>query len=125
MLAVAALCSAQGVEITEYPIPTPNGHPEMIVRGPDGALWFTEYDGNKIGRISSGGTFTEYPVPTPASGPFGLVVGPDGALWFGEFNAGKIGRITTSGVITNEYPIASGSPPVRTAHFGSAPPETR
>jgi streptogramin lyase len=37
--------------ITEFPIPTPDSGPEGIALGPDGAIWFTENTGNKIGRL--------------------------------------------------------------------------
>jgi len=37
--------------ITEFPVPTPGGGPIGITAGPDGALWFTEFDGQKIGRL--------------------------------------------------------------------------
>jgi hypothetical protein len=37
--------------ITEYSIPTANSHPYGITAGPDGNLWFTESNGNQIGRI--------------------------------------------------------------------------
>jgi len=33
-----------------------------MVVGPDGAMWFTELFGDKIGRITTGGTLTEYPI---------------------------------------------------------------
>jgi eukaryotic-like serine/threonine-protein kinase len=39
--------------ITEFPVPTASSSPSGITAGPDGNLWFTEYDGNKIGRITS------------------------------------------------------------------------
>jgi virginiamycin B lyase len=63
--------------------------------GPDGALWFTEHAGDKIGRMTLSGVMTEYKVPTPSSEPMVIEPGPDGALWFTEFNSNKIGRITT------------------------------
>jgi streptogramin lyase len=37
--------------ITEFPLPA-GGGPGGIAKGPDGNLWFTERDGDKIGRIS-------------------------------------------------------------------------
>src|ERR1035438_1598757 len=77
---------------------------ENIVAGPDGALWFSEYLGNRIGRIKTSGAITEYPIPTSNGGPFWIAAGPDGALWFTEFNVNKIGRITTTGIIT-EYVV--------------------
>lgn len=54
-----ALASA----IRETPIPTPKSLPAAIVAGLDGALWFTEEDGNKIGRITTAGTITEFALP--------------------------------------------------------------
>jgi len=105
-------------KITEFPVPTTNGHPWEITHGPDGNLWFTEIgdnlhhypggaeiiEGNKIGRITPQGQITEFPVPTFNSFPDGITTGPDGALWFTENSGNKIGRITTSGQIT-EFPI--------------------
>jgi len=63
----------------------------------DGNVWFTEQIGNKIGRITTGGTFTEFPVPTAACQPQGVASGPDGNIWFTEQTGSKIGRITTGG----------------------------
>lgn len=36
-------------------LPTSDAEPHSIAVGPDGALWFTEFSGNKIGRISTDG----------------------------------------------------------------------
>ena len=101
--------AAAGAQMfTEFLIPTANSGPSGITPGPDGALWFTEANGNKIGRITTAGAFSEFSIPTAASGPSGVTVGSDGALWFTELGADKIGRITTSGVIT-EYPVPTGA----------------
>jgi virginiamycin B lyase len=80
-----------------------DSEPNGIAAGPDGALWFTELAGNKIGQITTSGMIVGFPIPTAASSPFGIALGPDGALWFTEF-VGKIGRITTTGTIT-EFPL--------------------
>jgi hypothetical protein len=40
-----------------------------ISAGPDGAVWFTEIDSSKIGRITAAGVITEYATPTPGAGP--------------------------------------------------------
>jgi virginiamycin B lyase len=85
--------------ISEYAIPTAGSQPVSIVNGPDGAVWFTEFAGNKIGRLGADGTFTEYPIPTPGAQADDMAVGPDGNLWFAETAGNKIGRITTAGVI--------------------------
>lgn len=100
----AVFSSAQNVTFKEYQL---NGFPSptSITTGADGALWFTEYLGNKIGRITTTGVITEYPVQMVGSelSQLGAITaGPDGALWFTESFASKIGRITTAGVLT-EY----------------------
>jgi virginiamycin B lyase len=92
--------------ITEYSIPTGNGFPFGIAAGSDGAMWFTEVGGNKIGRITTAGAITEASVPTPYAGALEIAAGPDGALWFTEEDVGQIGRITTGGTIT-ETPLPS------------------
>jgi streptogramin lyase len=89
--------------ITEFPIPTANSNPTEIALGPDGNLWFTEYDGNKVGRVTMAGNITEFTLPTPSAEPQGIAAGPDGNVWFTEVAAGQIGRITPSGTVT-EYP---------------------
>jgi streptogramin lyase len=39
--------------VTEFPLPTANSIPAGITAGPDGNLWFTEFNGNQIGRITA------------------------------------------------------------------------
>ena len=84
-----------------------------IVAGPDGNLWFTEKNANKIGRITPQGVITEFDVPTPDSQPAAICVGPDGNIWFTESKAGKVGRLSLSGAasgkITLTIPAAASS----------------
>src|SRR5947209_813146 len=87
----------------EFPIPTPHAGAMGIAAGPDGNLWFTEYSGNSIGRITTGGAVTEFPLPVAYSAPRDITAGPDGNLWFTE-SGGSIGRITTGGAFT-EFPV--------------------
>jgi streptogramin lyase len=85
---------------------TPASCPAGITVGPDGALWFAEQYGNKIGRITTGShVVSEYPIPTPDSTPWGIATGPDGALWFAEQNGNNIGRITPQSHVFTEYPV--------------------
>jgi virginiamycin B lyase len=66
-----------------------------ITTGPDGNLWLTEMDTNKIARLSpSNGIVAEYTVPTPDCQPSAITTGPDGNIWFTEDRASKIGRFT-------------------------------
>jgi streptogramin lyase len=71
-----------------------------IAAGSDGNLWFTEYFGNRIGRITTSGVLTEFSISTIGSQPTSIAAGADGNLWFTEVLGNKIGRITTAGVIT-------------------------
>jgi virginiamycin B lyase len=54
-----------GVVPNHFPVPTPGSEPFDITTGPDGALWFTEFLGNKIGRIETAPRFV--PPPPPVS----------------------------------------------------------
>lgn len=88
--------------VTEFPIPSASSQPFGIVTGPDNAIWFTEKNTNKIGRIPTTATLanpqiTEYTLPTAGAGPIGIAAGADGALWFTEYNVAQIGRIPTTG----------------------------
>ena len=98
-------------KLSEFAIPSANSGAQDIASGSDGALWFTELNANKIGRISVTGDVREYDIPTPSSEPASIAAGPDGALWFTESAANKIGRITTSGTITEfDVPTPASTP---------------
>lgn len=96
---------------TEFPIPTASSHPLGITAGADGAIWFTEYGTDKIGRIPTTATvanpnITEYSVPTANSGPEEIASSSDGSLWFSECYVGQIGRIASGSPIL-EFRIAT------------------
>jgi streptogramin lyase len=83
------------------PAETPGSVPIGITAGPDGNLWFTEYQGNRIGRITPTGVVTEFSKGlSPGASPSGITSGPDGNLWFAESYVDRIGRITPVGVVT-------------------------
>lgn len=90
-------------DITAYTVPVSPSAPHQIVAGPDGALWFTDYQAGMVGRMSTTGRFSLYPLP-PGYKPKAITVGPDGALWFteiGSLSKVRVGRITTAGVMTH------------------------
>ena len=84
----------------EFALPTPNATPIGIVEGPDGAFWFAEKTGNKIGRITLDGAITEFPLPTPNAGPDAMMAGPDGNLWFSMTEVSRVARLTPTGTFT-------------------------
>jgi len=104
------VCLLSGISsIAGYAVHTSYAGPFSIVSGPDGNLWFTELDAEKIGRINpTTGAVTEYPVPSTTSfGPYGIAAGSDGNLWFTQNFNNTIGKINpTTGAIT-EYTLPS------------------
>jgi virginiamycin B lyase len=67
-----------------------------VVRRVDGAIWFGEYNVNKIGRIDVTGAVSEYDVPTANSLPAVVADGPDGSVYFTEGGRGRSWRPTTA-----------------------------
>jgi len=116
LLGVLLLPAIASAAITEYSVPTAVSLPDEITSGPGGALWFSEYNASRIGRVTTSGAFTEYLTPTPSSGPATLTTGPDGALWFVEHDANKIGRLnpalaspgTSNGITEYQVPTPGG-----------------
>ena len=71
--------SADAQSITEFPIPSPaSGNQPIagVAAGSDGALWFTDGNGNRIIRITTAGTFTAFSLPTPSSNPEEITADP-------------------------------------------------
>ena len=71
--------------------------PELIARGPDGAMWFTEVEANQIGRITTAGTVTEISAGLANSQPVGIASGPDGNMWVALSFSNQIAR--SSGLV--------------------------
>ncbi len=105
----AIMVTVDMTRITEYPVPTTSAGPLGIASGPDGNLWFTEYNAGKIGKITTAGAITEFPIPTSPANPEGITKGPDGNLWFTEWSGNNISKITTAGAIT-EFPVPTTGP---------------
>jgi streptogramin lyase len=81
-----------------------------MIGGPDGNVWFTEVQLNKVVRVTPDGTITELVVPTGSSAPSAIAEGADGNLWFTEQTGNKIGRID----LASPAPTATATlPPTR------------
>jgi len=85
--------------VTEFPIPTNGGFPSYITSA-GGDLWFTEFQANKVGRVTTGGTITEFSSGSSGAGPYDIITGPDGAAWFGAITSASIARISLTGTVT-------------------------
>ena len=58
-------------------------------------MWFTAWNGNKIGRITMKGEITEFSTPSSAAVPAGIAVGSHGAMWFAEQGTSRISKVGT------------------------------
>lgn len=82
-------------QMTLYPgIACPLG----IAAAPGGAMSFTNFRNNSIGRITTSGTITTY-TGAGISSPRGIMAGPNGALSFTDY--GSIGRLGTNCKVTS------------------------
>ena len=100
------------VAINEFAVPTIGSGPVGITAGPDGNLWFTEYNSNKIGEINpTTHAITEFPIPDAelTTGSYGITTGADGNLWFTEEAGNKIGQINPTTHAITEFPLPSGA----------------
>jgi virginiamycin B lyase len=100
---------AQQIAFQQYAVGVPFASSlDAITLGPDGALWATDPDTQRISRVTTAGDVTTFVVGScypSACGLFGTAPGPDGAVWFTNWSTGTIGRITTAGTVTS-YPVA-------------------
>lgn len=74
------------------------------VDGPDGRIWFTEFEGDNLAAVTTSGTVSEYPMGA-LSQPCGVTVGPDSNIWTAGYGS-KIEKVSTSGTILNTYTIS-------------------
>lgn len=96
---------ADTATIQQFPVPTQAFlDPSGITRGPDGNLWFSEFGGQMIGRITPAGSMTEYPV---SGNPTAVVTGGDGDVWFLESDVQKIGKVDPATGIVAEFAVPS------------------
>lgn len=58
-------------------------------------MWFTDFDINMIGRITTSGQVSTYSAPGIIS-PAVITPGPDGTLWFTNSSGTSVGEITFS-----------------------------
>jgi virginiamycin B lyase len=77
-----------------------NCFPQEIESG-SGAVWFTCYFLDEVGRVAMDGTVTPFPVPNHFHGSYpdtleGIATGAGNDMWFTEEAANRISRIRTS-----------------------------
>ena len=93
--------------VNHYQLPTLGALPIYLNLGPDGNIWGTELQGNKILRITSTGVVTEFTIPTYNSRPISIFPDPLGRpyMWFTEEAGHTIGKISTTTGVIEEFQV--------------------
>ena len=68
----------------------------ITAKFPDGAVWFTNYGDNTVGRITEDGDLSFFR-GKGINLPIGIALGPDKAVWFTNRGSNAIGRLTPDG----------------------------
>jgi streptogramin lyase len=90
------------VTYTTFDLDTPNSQPSGIDLAPDGSVWFTQSEPDRIGHLVVTNTadysVTEYPVSGTGTnvGVYGVAVQSDEFVWVGETRTGTIRRLSAS-----------------------------
>lgn len=92
-------------DITTYDGPPGEvDEPTAMTVGPDGALWFTSFANDRIGRIDTAtGTITTFEAGANIDGPSHITTGPDGNLWFTNANTARIGRLDPDTEVVSSF----------------------
>ena len=69
-----------GQGVTEFDVPYGQTSPRGITPGADDNIWFADYLGQAIVRLTPAGVFTRFSVPTTYASPMGATLGPDVSL---------------------------------------------
>lgn len=94
--------------VGEFSTITPNAGPTSIVQGPDGAMWFTENNVAKIGRMSLTGQMSEFPL-SPATSATALVAAHDNNFYFTDQTQNQIGQVGVQPGTVAEFGVPSAS----------------
>ncbi|MDQ3957717.1 MAG: PxKF domain-containing protein, partial [Actinomycetota bacterium] len=80
--------------------------PADLTVGADGAIWFTQVQGNHIARLDATTLeLREWRIPTDYARPKGIVATPDGKVWFLEHQAFQLGSFDPATETFQEFPI--------------------
>ena len=97
--------SKDGILSKFYP-PT-KGKPQRLQIDSDGAVWFSERVGGKIGRFDPEiETFKEFELPGPAPSPYAIGIDRDRMIWYSSHEQDTLNRLDpkTGEVIEYPYP---------------------
>lgn len=87
-----------------WQLPNPASAPGLLAAAPDGTIWFSEFWGNRLGRIDPrSGAISQLPLPPPivttgyvGSGPWYVAFDAKGDLWVTEYFDAKVLHVRPS-----------------------------
>lgn len=85
----------------EFDLPAPFGDPIALTSGRDGAIWFVDFQANRVGRLTTAGELTSLDIPSanPSGAyPADIVTGPDGNVWLTENGDNQLARVAVQAV---------------------------
>jgi streptogramin lyase len=88
-------------------LPPTAGKPQRLDLDADGIVWFSERQGNKIGRFDPATlSFKEFPLPGPEASPYAIAIDRGGMVWYSSHEQDTIGRLDpkTGDVVEFPYP---------------------
>lgn len=86
-------------------LPPTQGKPQRLQLDSEGNVWFSERQGNKIGRLDpKTGTFKEFPLPGPEASPYAVGIDRDGMIWYSSHEQDTVGRFDPKSGDVVEYP---------------------
>jgi virginiamycin B lyase len=85
----------------------PHGSTPIYIREGCGGMYFTELNGNRIGRITRSGRVVEYPIPSSNNTrPIAVAPAPRGCkVWFSEEAGGHFGVLDPRSARIREFPL--------------------
>jgi virginiamycin B lyase len=117
---ILSLPSVHAVTISSFFTPTGGSGPVLITNGPDGSLWFTEFNAGQVAKINTSGQVTEFQTSSNISTPEAIATGSDGNIWFSEAGIGKLARTTPKGAMT-EFALPNHGAPDEIAGMTKGP----
>ena len=98
--------------VTQWYLPDSNCQPLDIIYLNTTGVWFTEYQGHRIGNFNPAtGELREWPLP-PGSYPWGIANDTYGNIWFTESGRNRIGKLNPyTNEITEYYIPTPGAQP--------------
>jgi len=100
---VIARISRDGV-LSKFQPPTA-GKPQRLELDPEGNVWFSERQGNKIGKFDpKTETFREFPLPGPEASPYAVGIDRDRMVWYSSHEQDTMNRLNPETGEVTEYP---------------------